>query len=266
MKKTGIMGLIRIAIKFPLFAMALVLYFIVSFCLYLLCGMSFERARPYLTRVIALTSIVGLRIIGIKVVQNFKQVDTRENFLIVSNHLSYVDVLVISSLFPSCFVTSKEMKETLFLGQICLLGGCLFVDRKKRHNIHNEVRELTNALSSGLNVAIFPEATSTDGSAVLGFKRPLFQAAIDARAKVLPMCLNYLSIDGQKVTLQNRDTMFWYGDMTFFAHAVELFAEKNMIVELTVLDPFLAEETADKTLLAEKCHQLVSSHYHNIIS
>ncbi len=262
----GIFGVIRSVIKFPLFAFALFIYFIISFIVYMFCGFDFVRARPHLTKIISLTSRVGLKIIGITVTENIHPVNPNENYLLVSNHLSYIDVLVISRFYPSCFVTSKEMKETFFLGHICMLGGCLFVDRKNRSNLHKEVQELTEALRSGLNVAIFPEATSTNGEGVIRFRRPLFQAAFDADSKVLPVCLNYRKIDNHPVTLKNRDTAFWYGDMTFFSHAVKLFSHKKMLVELTVLPAISAHDFADKVELSEKCYEIVSSHYTNIIA
>jgi 1-acyl-sn-glycerol-3-phosphate acyltransferase len=259
-------GYTRAVIKFPFFAFTLMIYFLASTLVALFCGFNFERARPYLTKIIAIASKIALKIIGVKIVQSFHYVDPDENYLIVSNHLSYLDVLVISSFFPSCFITSKEMKDTFFLGQICLLGGCLFVDRRNRENLHNEVKELTGALDNGLNVAIFPEATSTDGSSVIRFRRPLFQSAIDSHSKVLPICLNYRTIDSTPVTLKNRDIVFWYGDMTFFDHIFKLFSFKKMIVELNVLPSLIARDFADKNILADKCYELVNAQYENIIA
>lgn len=260
----NILALTRVTIKFPLFASLLSLYFFASTIVYILCGFSFERARGILTKIIALTCRVGLKIIGVKVLSNKRPESSLNNYLIVSNHLSYLDVLTISSLYPSCFVTSKEMKKTFFLGQLCLLGGCLFVDRKNKSNIHNEVRELTNSLNKRLNVAIFPEARSTDGSEVIHFKRPLFQAAMDSGAKVLPMCLNYKSINGVETNRLNRDLMFWYGDQPFLDHALKLFAQKKMVVELNVLDVIHPQEFPSKTELSHKCHEVISGIYKKI--
>jgi len=258
--------LLRVLIKFPCFGFALFLYFLASLIIFTLCGFDFVKARKYLTRVISYTSKAALKIIGIKVVQNIEQFNPQQNYLIVCNHLSYVDVLVISSLYPSSFVTSKEMKETFFLGHLCMLGGCLFVDRKSKKSIHKEVKELTVALDSGMNVTIFPEATTSDGTAMLRFKRPLFQAAIDANAILLPMCLNYRSIDGEPVSLKNRDTFFWYGDMTFLSHAIGLFSAKKMVVELNILSAIQTKPEDDKTILAQACFEVINAKYKNIIN
>ncbi len=255
------MGPLRLFLRTIVFGSALVVYFIVSFSIFAFAGFSFPRARPFLTKVISITSKIGLKIFGVKVRKTFAPINPSENYLIVSNHLSYLDILIISSYFPTCFVTSNEMKETPFLGQMCLLGGCLFVERRSRAGITGEVKELTDALDDGLNVAIFPEATSTNGEAVIRFRRPLFQAAINSRSKVLPLCLNYRTLDGEKLTLKNRDKVFWYGDMPFLDHALKLFGHKSIVAELTVMKSLNSADFEDKNSLADKCYELVSEEF-----
>lgn len=255
------MGLLRLVIRTFFFVIALMAYFLVSFTIFAFAGFSFDRARPFLTKVISITSQVGLKIFNVKVRKNFSPLEPGENYLIVSNHLSYLDILIISSYFPTCFVTSNEMKETPFLGQMCLLGGCLFVERRSKAGIAAEVKELSDALLDGLNVVIFPEATSTNGEAVIRFRRPLFQAAVNSHSKVLPVCLNYRTLDGEKLTLKNRDKVFWYGDMAFLGHALKLFTHKSVVAELTVMKSLNSEDFGDKNSLADKCFELVSEEY-----
>lgn len=255
------MSLVRQLVRMVFFAIAIFLYLIASSLIVLWCVFDFERARPYLIKVISITSKVGLKIFNVKVRKTFAPIDMKTNYLIVSNHLSYLDILIISSYLPTCFVTSKEMKETPFLGQLCLLGGCLFVERRSKSGLNNEIKELSNALDSGLSVVIFPEATSTNGEAVIKFRRPLFQSAINSCAKVLPVCLNYRTLDGEKLTLKNRDKVFWYGEMGFLGHALTLFTHKDIVAELTILPSLDSVDFADKTELADACYQLVSDEY-----
>jgi 1-acyl-sn-glycerol-3-phosphate acyltransferase len=139
----------------------------------------FLKKYPYGTKKI-LNHIVGIYskvltwILGIKISHNLNTIDRNKNYFIVSNHLSYIDILLISSVLPTSFVTSVEMKNTPFLGQIIQLAGCLFVERRNKKNIMNEIGDIENALNKGLNVTVFPEATSTNGEQVLKFKRSLF--------------------------------------------------------------------------------------------
>ena len=255
------MSLMRLSIRTLIFTAALIGYFIVSSLVMLLSGFNFHRARPFLIQIVSIICKLGLKIFNVKVRKTFAPVDFNDNYLIVSNHLSYLDILIISSYLPTCFVTSHEMKETPFLGHLCLLGGCLFVERRSRAGITGEVKELSNALDDGLNVVIFPEATSTNGESVIRFRRPLFQAAINAHAKVLPLCLNYRTLDGEKLTIKNRDKVFWYGDMGFLGHALALFKHKGVVAELTIMPSLKSTDYADKNELSDVCYKLVSDEF-----
>ena len=259
------MSFVRLVIKMPLFLFLLLVYSIFALIIFFLSGCSFDQARPKLTKIISLTGKYGLKIIGVKVDLKILNNNLNDHFLIVCNHLSYLDVLIISQFIPSSFVTSKEMKRTPFLGQLCSLGGCLFVDRQNRKNISDEVQELTRALKNGLNVTIFPEATSTNGQCLIRFRRPLFQAAINSKSKVLPLVLNYKTIDGENISLKNRDIVCWYDDMTFLSHAIKLFAKKKVEVELMVLPAIDSTEFYEKSILAEKTFEVISHHYIKII-
>lgn len=155
--------------------------------------------------------------------------------LIVANHLSYLDVLVIASRWPACFVTSMEVRRAIGIGWLCRAGGCLFVDRRSFAGIAGEVRQVAAALRSGLDVIVFPEATSTEGERVLPFRAGLFKAAAIAGAQVLPLCLNYETVDGQPLTAENRDLVFWYGDMTLLPHLWELSGLSSVEIRVETL-------------------------------
>lgn len=256
-----ILAFFRVILRTTAFSISLVCYFLVSFIIFVFSGLNFDRARPHLTKVIAATSIVGLKIFNVKVSKHTFQSEKFSNYLIISNHLSYLDILIISIYFPSCFVTSKEMKHTPFLGQVCLLGGCLFVERRKRSGLNDEVKELSESLKRGLNVTIFPEAKSTNGEAVISFKRPLFQAAMISQVRVLPVCINYLTLDGEKLTVKNRDNVFWYGDKAFLTHVLNLFSHHGLTAELIVLPSLDPADSADKTALTDKTYASISSAY-----
>lgn len=179
--------------------------------------------------------------------------------LLVGNHLTYTDVVVIASHVPACFVTSTEIKRSLGLGQICVMAGCLFVDRKNKRNLVNEVSEIQEGLQKGLNVAIFPEATSTNGEAVLRFRKPLYLAASMANAKVVPFVLNYRTVGGAPVNKETRDDIFWYGDMDFIPHLWRLTGRGGAEVDLHILPPIPVSPTSDTGQLADETHRLVAA-------
>lgn len=219
-------------IKFFFVFFIISLYFILTTPFFL-----FLKKYPYgikriLNRIVGFISRILISILGIKISHNLKSIDKSKNYFIVSNHLSYIDILIISSILPTSFVTSMEMKRTPFLGQIIQLAGCLFVERRSKKNILNEIGDIENALNKGLNVTVFPEATSTNGEQVLNFKRSLFQSAMNTKVDVLPMTLNYKKVNGEKISLKNRDTVCWYGDMEFAPHLWSLCKARSIEVEI----------------------------------
>jgi len=242
-------------LKALLFALTAVSYFTV---VPLACLVGFSRFIPRLVSWHArfCAWFMGLR------VRFHGAVPRDENFLMVANHMSYLDVLGLAAHLPTRFVTSVEMRDTPFLGQIARLAGCLFVERRSRDNLSREVMALSDALGDGERVLVFPEATSTDGSSVLRFRRPLFQAALDAGVRVLPLCLNYRRISGQDVTAKNRDDVCWYGDMGFVGHLWGVFQHHEVVLEVDVLEPFGGkDEFFDAPQAAQRAWFQVSGAY-----
>jgi 1-acyl-sn-glycerol-3-phosphate acyltransferase len=181
------------------------------------------------------------------------------NALLVGNHLSYLDIVIIASQATTCFVTSMEIRETPFLGQICMLAGCLFVERRSRKDLAKEIEELTVGLSRGLCVTIFPEATSTNGEQILRFRRPLFLAAVKAQKPVIPMVINYRVLGKDPLSVNNRDKVFWYGDMPFASHLWELCGLGNIEVDLNFLEPIYPSPDQEPGELSAKAQVAVES-------
>lgn len=185
------------------------------------------------------------------------------NYLIVSNHLSYLDILIIAAKIPTAFVTSTDIKNTPFLGQIVTLAGCLFVNRKNKENIKNEIKELREALNYGINVVVFPEATSTNGDEVLRFRHPLFEASIATSSPILPLTINYKKISNAPINLNNRDIVCWYGDMGFFTHFLKVLEQKEIIVELNISESF-TPSLISSIEAALRSHQIVSNNFKSL--
>lgn len=258
---------LRALTKMLIFVMTLISYFLVTLPLFPFVALGSERVRQFITRILQLYSRFALWFMGINVeLKDQAQLGHQfQSGLIVCNHLSYLDVLILCAYYPSCFVTSVEIKHTPVLGQICQLAGCLFVERRNRNGLTREVQELTQSLRHGLNVAIFPEATSTNGSALLRFRRPLYQAAIDAQRPILSLCLNYALINDQRLDLSNRDLVFWYDDMTFTDHLWNFLSLKSIQVELSLVDLIQDPTRFDTTQLAAMTQQKLEQVYKPIL-
>lgn len=181
----------------------------------------------------------GLRLLNFEIEEiGLSKIDLdKENFLFVSNHMSYVDVLVMSSKHPMVFVTSKDMGEQFFIGTMTELGGSIFVERRHRGQVAQDLSNMRDTLAAGFNVMIFPEGTSTNGHEILPFKKSLLMSAVEAKRRILPVAIRYVRIDGAPFDKVNCDKVAWYGDMTFADHFVGLCSLKSVKAQLVYGEP-----------------------------
>ena len=183
-----------------------------------------------------------------------------KTYLVLSNHLSYLDIFLLFSEFPACFIASvDEVKETFLLGRATELSGGLFVERRNRTHLRPEIESIADILKMGLNVVLFPEGTTSSGEQVLPFKVPLLSVAQKAGVEILPVCIRY--INGEEVGLHNRALVYYYGDMEFFTHADTLLTVKSIDAELRILDPVDASSSNSRKDLAFELHDIISSAY-----
>ncbi len=257
---------LRALIKATLFGMSLVSYFIITAPILLVFNLRPYFFRKWLNNLVSFYSKSLLKMMGFKVlVEDENESIRKEGILLISNHLSYLDILILSSLLPSSYVTSLEMKRTPLLGQICVLAGCVFVNRKNKKNINKEIFEITESLSHGVNVTIFPEATSTNGDSILRFRKPLFQAAINAKREIMPITLNYNLINESIVSVENRDDLFWYDEMTFADHLWSVFKLKSALVTVNRGKLINVCEDSDVAELSILAYNQVKSKFEPII-
>ena len=224
-------------------------------CFYSLFPNMFRRGLAFL---VSFFSKMILNVLNVEV-EKYGEFDIDKNYLIISNHMTYLDIMIMSSVVPSSFITSIEMKNTFFLGQIVTLGRCLFTERRGYKNLLNEIDEVEKVLKNGFSVVLFPEAKSTNGDRIIPFKRAFFRAAKQAHTSILPVVINYLSIDDEIITTQNRDEVFWYDGMGFVSHFLNLCKKKKIKVELYFEESFSPEEPSRK--LRDKAFEKIQSKY-----
>jgi 1-acyl-sn-glycerol-3-phosphate acyltransferase len=180
--------------------------------------------------------------------------------LIVSNHLSYLDILMIASVYPVVFVTSTDLDNDFLLKALSFLGGSLFVERKKFSRLTREIREISEHLASGHRVCLFPETTSSDGTGVLPFRSALLDAARHAETPILPVCVRYRRVNGYPASPENLDLVCFYGRMRFAFHLVKLLWVGSVDAELDFLEPI---ETArfSRKQLGDRARDRISEIY-----
>jgi 1-acyl-sn-glycerol-3-phosphate acyltransferase len=121
----------------------------------------------------------------------------RGPMLVVMNHISWLDILVLLAAQPVRFVSKSEVKRWPVIGWLATNAGTLYIERAKRRDALRVVHQMADALQAGQLIAIFPEGTTSDGSQLLPFHANLLQAAISASSPVQPVALRFLEANGQ---------------------------------------------------------------------
>jgi 1-acyl-sn-glycerol-3-phosphate acyltransferase len=180
--------------------------------------------------------------------------------LVVCNHLSWLDVLVIQSLLPGVFVAKSEVQAWPVVGTLARACATIFVQRASARSARAMVDSAACALARGHSVVAFPEGTSSDGSQVLGFHANIFECAIQADAKVLPVTLHYLDRShGGPATAAH-----FIGDMGLLASLREVMASSTIQARVHLGAPIGTAGHTRKSLSlqahASICSQLPGSH------
>lgn len=149
--------------------------------------------------------------------------------LIVSNHLSYLDILVFSAALPCIFVSKYEVRSWPLLGALARLGGTIFVKRERRSETPVVRGQMEETLLEGVPVVLFPEGTSSDGSSVLPFRTALFDPAVRLNLQVTPACIAYSLEQGIAAT----DVYYW-GEMSLVPHLLKLLSNPKVSARIRI--------------------------------
>jgi 1-acyl-sn-glycerol-3-phosphate acyltransferase len=136
-------------------------------------------------------------------------------FLLVANHLGYLDVIVLASLVDAVFVAKREVRDWPLFGPLARAIGCIFVDRDSARDALRVGATLQSAVRGGRGVVLFAEGTSSDGSTVLELRPALLDWPARARQEVHTASLSYHTTAGDPPAAQ---ALCWWGDMAFLPH------------------------------------------------
>ncbi len=177
--------------------------------------------------------------------------------MLVSNHLSYVDAVVLGALTPAVFVAKQEVRSWPLVGWLTAGGGTIYL---KRENVRAAVevnRRLASAITQDVPIVIFPEGTTTGATDPLPFHPALFEPAQRAGIAVWPTALEY-TINGGKDGVAHK--VCYWGDMTFVPHLMLLMRQRNLAAMVRVADEPVYAATRNEA--AEKSHAVVAEMLH----
>lgn len=136
-------------------------------------------------------------------------------FVLVSNHLGYLDIVTLMAHAPAVFVSRADVSGWPVLGRLARAGGTLFLEREVRRDVLRINALMHDVLAQGLGVVVFPEGTSSGGDEVLAFRSSLLEPAVALSTPVHWAALTYATPPGAP---HARDAVCWWGEMTFPDH------------------------------------------------
>lgn len=168
--------------------------------------------------------------------------------LIVSNHVSWLDIYVINAVTETHFVCKDEVRDWPLIGWLVEHAETVFIARGSRTAAARTARTIAARLAADERVAVFPEGTTSSGTVLLPFRSALFQAAVDAQVPVLPVALRYRDAQGRLSSAPA-----YAGDTTFWACLRAIVLASGLRAELEFLPPLPAG--LDRRELASRAEQ-----------
>lgn len=194
-----------------------------------------------------------VRLIGIRTCT--RGTPTEGPSLIVANHISWMDIVIIGSLQPVSFLSKSEIAHWPVIGYLARKAGTLFIEQGK--GAANVAHSISQRLYTGSSVAFFPEGHASDGTRVNRFHARLFMSVTEARVPVQPVFVTYPD-KGSRNGI-NPKAPYIRGSKSFFVHALTLIAEPhiNAVIDYTV--PILEHDSRNQ--LAQKAQEQIAARH-----
>lgn len=177
-------------------------------------------------------------------------------FFLVSNHLSYVDIIALMSKLDCVFVAKSDVADWFAIGSLARMAGTVFIDRERNRSILPALEKIGVALKNRTGVVVFPEGTSTKGETILPFKPSLLAIAVHEGLNVHYASLSYKTPDDCTPASLS---VCWWGDMTFQDH----FWRLCQLTEFEAVVTFGANtiKDEDRKALAKKVWSAVNEQF-----
>ncbi|MGB0953162.1 MAG: lysophospholipid acyltransferase family protein [Planctomycetota bacterium] len=225
------LGHLRALLRLLLLA-PILLILIISWILPLLLALFSKRGASHLrVRLMGMWARASLAVMGVRV--RSEGTPPKVPFFLVSNHLTYLDILVLWSRIDTYFLAKSELGGWPVLGPLIRAAGTMFINRKSRADVLPAIERVKSRLALGNGVVFFPEGTSSSGGDVLPFKSSLFQVALHTGLPVHVACLKYQSRDPNSITELE---VCWWGEMTFGDHFYRMLTRRGIDARIRFLE------------------------------
>lgn len=195
-----------------------------------------------------------LRLLGVRV--RVQGAPPASPFFLVTNHLSYLDMLVLAAQSESLFVAKREIATWPLIGWLSRQMGTVFIDRTRKRDLLRVNALLSAQLAAGENLVLFPEGTTSPGATVLPFKAGLLEPVVRAGRSVAAAGLSYHTGDAARPAAT---ALCWWGEMEFVPHLLALLRLPGCTAALVYHDAALAAR--DRKALARALHAAVGRRF-----
>jgi lyso-ornithine lipid O-acyltransferase len=214
-------------------------------------------SRPIRSFIFLLRTILNIKV----TVEGDEGQLERGGYVLISNHVGYIDGIVLGALFPVLFVSKREVKSWPVVGQWTTLCGTIFINRQRKSLISLTINEIRRKLKQEANILLFPEGAATNGERMLPFQTAPLAAPLRSRSIIVPVTLAYTRIEEQPVSAANRDLIYCYDDMEFLPHFWKLLTLRSVEVRVTIQPKIecsrYEDNSAGRRKLAADCYDHV---------
>jgi 1-acyl-sn-glycerol-3-phosphate acyltransferase len=200
------------------------------------------------------------RLMGIRIEKKGQPVSGKP-CLYVANHMSWLDILVLSAVQPMCFIAKKEVANWPLFGLLATVGRTLYIDRERRHDVRNSHAVIQKRFADNEIIALFPEGTSSDGNRLLPFRSALMGAAdMEVGGQpvlVQPVTIAYTGVHGIPLGRIRRPIFAWYGNMPLMSHLLGVGRAGPFEATLTFHPPVTVREMGGRKALSRYCEGVI---------
>jgi 1-acyl-sn-glycerol-3-phosphate acyltransferase len=238
-------NLFKFSVKTSLFLIVTLVLSPFYFLILLTCYRWREQIGPKLVQFYSKIYLIIFRV-HIEEVRNYEIIKKmRKGILIISNHTSFLDIFVLSSIFGSVFVSKAEVKYYPVIGQIAYLMGSVFLNRNSSKERLKLIKTIANACSDRILV-VFPQGTTSRVTEQLPFKRGIFKVIeLNPEISILPVSLHY----------REDAEIAWHKPQSFRENAMRVSAQDSIHVKVIVHNPVSIDDYREKTS-AEVCRMV----------
>lgn len=197
-----------------------------------------------------------LRLINVRVHVHGTPSTTRP-LMLVSNHISWSDILILGSITPLCFIAKDDVKKWPGINYLSRLQRTIFVNRNRRTDVANQANSIGARLVEGDVVVLFAEGTSGDGNKIMPFKSALFGAPQSALGQngideiaIQPVAIAYNTLHGMPLGRFHQTVASWPGNVPLIPHLVKFIKTGAFDVDVHFGDVHMFDENTKRKKIA----------------